>query len=278
MSILSKTAIAFVLLSAGVSFIVDYTSPAMSNTSSAPAGRTGSPGDGSNCTNGCHAGTATTQAGMITSTIPGTGYLPGQTYTVTGTVSMAGKVKFGFEISPQNTVGTKLGTVIITDVTKTQVIGSGKYVTHKTAGTSFSSGTATWSFDWTAPAAGTGAVTFYGAFNISNNANNSSGDIIRLSSLTVAEDVSAGINDKENAISWNVYPNPASTFISVKNENNIAVTDISINDISGKLVKKFTEEELKQNEQMDIEELATGIYVMSINSAKGTSFKKFIKK
>src|ERR1700741_768120 len=79
-------------------------SEAHSSSGGAPAGKTGSPGDGGNCT-GCHTGTATTQTSLITSDIPVSGYVPGTTYTITASVSKTGINKFGFEISPQNTSG-----------------------------------------------------------------------------------------------------------------------------------------------------------------------------
>jgi len=123
----------------------------------APAGYTGSPGDGNNCTS-CHGGTATTSLGWITSTIPGTGYVPGTTYQITATNSLSGSGKYGFEVSPQNSSGTLLGT--LTAGTGTQLVGSGKYVTHSNATLVNNS----WTFSWTAPTAGTGTVTFYGAF------------------------------------------------------------------------------------------------------------------
>ena len=158
-----------------------------SHTSGAAAMRTGSPGDGGNTCKNCHAGpTPSTQAGMITSTIPASGYTAGQTYTITATVSRQGHTKFGFEISPQNISGTLLGTLIVTNTTEMQLVGTGKYITHKSAGVT-GTNSRTWNFNWTAPAAGTGDVTFYGAFNITNALNNSSGDTTVLSTLTVNE-------------------------------------------------------------------------------------------
>ena len=127
----------------------------------APAGYTGSPGDGKNCTY-CHGGNATTQAGIITSNIPGQGYTAGSTYTIT--VSLTGSGNKGFEVSPQNTSGTLLGTLIAG--TGSKLVGSGKYCTHSS---SVGGSSATWNFNWTAPAAGTGTVTFYGAFAITEN-------------------------------------------------------------------------------------------------------------
>src|SRR5689334_5092300 len=108
---------------------------AESHTSGAPASRTGSPGDGGATCKNCHAGpNPTTEAGLITSNIPPDGYTPGQTYTITATVTRSGHTKFGFEISPQNIAGTKLGTLIVTNSTEMQLVGTGKYITHKTNG------------------------------------------------------------------------------------------------------------------------------------------------
>ncbi|UPT69076.1 MAG: immunoglobulin domain-containing protein [Sphingobacteriales bacterium JAD_PAG50586_3] len=163
------------------------------NGGGAPAGRTGSPGDGgpsqSCARSGCHTGGSNPISGStnasLTSTIPTTGYIPGQTYTVTGFVQGTGLQEFGFQISPQNTAGTQRGTLVVTDASATQIVNT-KYITHRTAGTA-GSGSRTWSFNWVAPAAGTGAFSFYGAFNATNSNNNVTGDIIYLEELLIAE-------------------------------------------------------------------------------------------
>jgi hypothetical protein len=162
----------------------------LSSSSGAPAGRTGSPGDGNlTCAvSGCHlpGPTPATMAGWITSNIPASGYVPGNTYTITATATRPNHVRFGFEVSPQSITGTLLGTLIITNTTETQLVGANKYVTHKLAGTT-GAGSKTWNFNWTAPVAGTGSVTFYGAFNVANNSGNSSGDTIYKSTLVISE-------------------------------------------------------------------------------------------
>ena len=126
-----------------------------------PAAKTGSPGDGSNCTS-CHGGSAATVTGWITSNIPGAGYTPGSTYTIT--VSVTGSGNHGFEVSPQNVPGALLGTLIAGSGNK--LVGSGKYVTQSS---SQSGNPQTWTFQWVAPAAGTGLVTFYGAFCVTKS-------------------------------------------------------------------------------------------------------------
>lgn len=142
----------------------------------APAGYTGSPGDNKECTQ-CHSGTATTVTGIITSNIPAAGYTPGSTYQITVTNNLTGSGKFGFELSPQKTDGTQLGTLVAG--TGTKLVGGTKYITHLNATTSTSS----WTFDWIAPAAGSGTVNFYAAI-----AKNKPGPVAK-SSISVNEAV-----------------------------------------------------------------------------------------
>jgi hypothetical protein len=139
----------------------------------APAGYTGSPGDGQNCKTGCHNGSVSTVSGWITSDIPAAGYTAGTTYSITATVTGSGN--HGFEISPQNPSGTLLGT-LIAGAGQT-LKGGGKYVTHSN---SANGNPQSWTFQWVAPVAGTGIVTFYGAFTITKSQT-------RLSTLVVNE-------------------------------------------------------------------------------------------
>jgi hypothetical protein len=159
------SATAFVLFS---SFMVLYPGGAPS-----PYYYTGSPGDGHSCSS-CH-GSSSTVAGWITSNIPAGGYVPGTAYQITASNSISGSGKYGFEVSPQTTSGTLLGT--LTSGTNSKLVGSGKWVTQSTASNSVTS----WTFTWTAPVAGTGNVTFYGSFA------RSTGSAVKLSTLTVSE-------------------------------------------------------------------------------------------
>ncbi|MFZ4522256.1 MAG: choice-of-anchor V domain-containing protein [Bacteroidales bacterium] len=142
-----------VILSFAVSAVV------LAYPSGSPAGYTGSPGDGQHCVS-CHGGSAATVTGWITSNIPAAGYTAGTAYTMTVTVSGTGKK--GFEVSPQNASGTQLGTLAAGSGNHTT--GGTKYVTQSSSGSTNS--TVTWNFTWTAPVAGTGTVTFYGAFTV----------------------------------------------------------------------------------------------------------------
>jgi len=274
MKIITKIALSIFTITIGAMIFTTGIPQANSYSGGPPAGKTGSPADGATCA-GCHSGaTVPFTAGLITSTIPGTGYVPGATYTITGTIIRPGHTKFGFEISPQNSVGTKLGSIAITS-SQTQIVGL-KYITHTSSGTS-GSGSKSWSFNWVAPAAGTGVVTFYGAFNATNSDGNGSGDSIFTSRLTVAENFSTGLSSLSE-ISKNIttYPNPVTDQLHITNAlNSLGEIQLSIIDINGRLVKSVANATI--NSTIDVSDLARGNYMLKIDTEKGAIIKKIIK-
>lgn len=162
-----------------------------------PGGYTGSPGDGKDCTN-CHGGSASQVLGWISSDIPDDGYIPGETYTIF--ISVSGSGDKGFEVSPQNPEGNLLGT--LHDGSGVHLVAGNTAVTQDDA---TSANPASWQFDWTAPAAGTGAVTFYGAFTVNK-------PVTKLCTYVVQENTGIYISEA-SILECSVYPNPASEMI-----------------------------------------------------------------
>jgi len=152
-----------------------------------PGGKTGSIGDGGSTCTDCHAGTATFNPGWITTNIPEEGFTPGETYTITATGTHSGVVKFGFELTTEDDAGNKVGTLAITDASRSKFANGNNAVTHTAAGNAPSGNTNTWSMDWTAPEDVEGAIWFYAAFNAANGNGNTGGDIIYTSSYSVTE-------------------------------------------------------------------------------------------
>ena len=160
---------------------------ALTSSSNPPLGHTGSPGE-SNCTS-CHGGTAlnsgpATRSLLLNGSVP-TAYVPGQTYNVSLTVNRATRVKFGFQLKVEDGNGSDAGTLIST--TNRTDLASGYLSQTWNGNTATTSGTITWNFQWTAPAAGTGDVTFYYCSNAANNNGGTSGDEIYTNSLTLTE-------------------------------------------------------------------------------------------
>lgn len=209
---------------------------------SAPAGYCGDPMGGGLTCKSCHdvGPSPTTQPGWITSNIPGTGYVPNTTYTITATASGVGHTRFGFEVSPQNSSGIPLGTLVITDMVNTVLtINNNNYVTHTLAGTTGTTGFHTWSFNWTAPAASSGAVTFYGAFNITNADNADTNDTIILSTLSVNEKITTGIAENQLQTTISAYPNPFSTQTTLQTDNFFKNATLTVYNSSGQQVKEI---------------------------------------
>lgn len=240
--------------------ILAFSSFALMYPSGAPAGYTGSPGDGKNCT-GCHTGgTASTVAGLITSNIPSGGYIAGQTYQITATNNLAGSGNYGFEVSPQNAAGTQLGTLVAGTGSKL-VSGGTKYVTQSNSST-----TKSWTFSWIAPAAGTGQVTFYGAMARSTGSNTA------LSSLVVQEAINTALV-KENPAAINVLSGRSDGLITVVLNTNINKAKISVFDLSG---RQLLSSSVSGGGSHPLEkEFKTGIYIVTIQ-ADGIIYKKKI--
>lgn len=159
----------------------------MSNSTGSPGGRTGSIGDNGNTCTGCHGGTATPMTGWITTNVPANGYTPGQTYMITATGTHTGVVKFGFELTVEDSQGNKVGTLQLAEPTRTKFTNSNDAVTHTSAGNIPSGNTNTWTMNWVAPAGIQGNVGIYAAFNAANGNGNTGGDIIYKSSIFISQ-------------------------------------------------------------------------------------------
>lgn len=260
----------------GFIFLQSYKPVKVAKKDGAEPGYTGSPGDTfKNCT-ACHLGKATPVLNWITSDIPSTGYIPGQTYNITATNTESEGTRFGFQVSPQNMSGTMLGKLILSDNVQTKLVGSGKYITYTENGVD-GVGSKSWNFKWEAPAIGTGDVTFYGGFN-SNFNGHKDGDQTFLSTLTVKEDPSSSISDLSASTGFTTYPNPSKDLIFIKFElKNAADILLEIVDASGKQVAVIlnNKQSGKMLKQFNTSALANGNYFVRLQS-NGKSASKQI--
>lgn len=230
----------------------------------APAGFTGSPSDGQTCAKStCHGGTATFVPGWISTNVPVSGYVPGSSYQVTATVTDSGRNKFGFELSPQDLSGNLLGTLQANAVTDLR--GLGKYITHRNSSTS-GQDSKSWTFNWVAPPAGTGEVTFYAAFNGANGNGQSSGDNIYRSSLVVEEDTTVvGVDDDALV----VIPNPSNGWVTLRHPD-LTQWDFQVRvyTIDGKLV--YSKNVFANDLILNLAALEDGMYQLTVDVKGGT--------
>jgi glucose/arabinose dehydrogenase len=128
-------------------------------------------------------------------------YVPGQTYAITVNEANASptRQRWGFQLTAVDDNGNRAGTLRAGADGRTQVIAgllgnpARQYVEHTQAGTSVGqTNGASWTFNWTAPAADVGPVTFYTAGNQANNDGNTSGDSINFTFVVVQPSAGAG--------------------------------------------------------------------------------------
>jgi hypothetical protein len=76
--------------------------------------------------------------------------------------------------------------------------------------------------------------------------------------------------------SFNVYPSPANNVINISSDNLLTVKAIKIIDVNGRLVKQVEGIDLA-NTEINVSDLTSGVYLMTIESTEGSVVKKFIK-
>src|SRR6476661_9760657 len=184
------------LLVASIGYLLSHntdTRPVQAFSAGPPAGYTGAPQEEPEACAECHvppdAGT-----GRISITAPQT-YVPGQTYpiTVTHTNPDQTRLRWGFELTVLDTAADEKAGELQSIDGLTQVLNNAgpgsarQYIEHTAAGTFIGQqNSASWTFNWTAPATDIGVVTFYTAGNQANNDGNTSGDYIYKTFVSVA--------------------------------------------------------------------------------------------
>lgn len=93
--------------------------------------------------------------------------------------------------------------------------------------------------------------------------------------ITIVEPTSTASIENQQQNHWNLYPNPASTVLTIESEVITSNEDVLalIYDVSGKLVKQID----VQGGMVDIEELSTGMYQLHLLHNQQISKLKFIK-
>ena len=277
-----------------------YHSGAASHGWDCTGGETGL-GNAAGCASGggCHSTSAT--AGIVVSLeldsagVPVTGYKAGLTYKVTirGVNTTSSSLpRFGFQVaafkgSTAQTTPVNAGTFqstglpasvhYQTPVNPTYTVANIVEHSNTIIADSGTGGTGTLykeSFNWVAPAAGTGTVSFWGIINAVNfNGSADGGDLWNTQTLIVSEDTATvvvnGVSQLEGNMELNVYPNPATDHLQVELSNAITGTyELSVFDAAGREIAK-------QNEQVSA--ISSTVEVNTSNWSSGIYFVKLSK-
>ena len=243
----------------------------MSNRGGSPGGRTGSDTDGSGTCGtlgGCHSSSnSVILQDFLSSDIPETGYEPEKTYTISVSPSKSNTSVWGFEMMAEDATGNEIGQFSNSD--DANLVSGKNRVTHKFAHTT-GSDAITWEVTWTAPAVGSGEVTFFGASLAANGNGKTSGDNVMVDTLMVKE---GGVNALSNIkdVDLIIYPNPSTDRVYLS--GNIAPNaNVYIFSNKGDLVYQST-----YTDQVSVRDLMSGTYYLKIVEGKESVTKSFVK-
>lgn len=119
-----------------------------------------------------------------------------------------------------------------------------------------------------------GTTLDVGIYTVSLTVTDGSGNSVSCNFQLTVEEL-LGINDPDLERDIQLVPNPATTEIFIEVPDEIRPTAIRIFDLNGRLIKLFGPNET--NTQLDIRDLASGMYMMLIETQSGKWVKKFIK-
>ena len=93
--------------------------------------------------------------------------------------------------------------------------------------------------------------------------------------LTIESILGNASNDLNTAIS--MYPNPASDQVILANGSNILLDNAMIYDMNGKLINTIDLQNMGSEMSIDVSALASGVYMVQINSDGATAIKRLLK-
>lgn len=246
---------------------------------------TGSPLSSGICSE-CHGGGSfapTVAAQLLKNNAVVTQYEPGEDYTfrLTITATNGTPSRYGFQaVALRSANNANAGAWDSAPAgTRLTTIANRQYFEH-------SSPRATSSFDikWEAPAAGTGAVSFYAVGNAVNGNGGTSGDAAAAlaQALVVSERAtSSAFEVKELAAFINAYPNPVGEQLNLTIElQESGRYFLSIFDTNGKEIQRKTVQLLsgKNQETLNVENLAAGHYAVRLSDGERVKTQQIVKK
>jgi hypothetical protein len=205
-------------------------------------------------------------------------YLPGIVYDVKVKVSAdAGASGFGSQTTVLDANNAPIASFSAPSAnSQLTTLASGRQFLEQS-----STGSDEFTAKWTAPAAGTGSVTFYAAGNAINGNGATSGDGASNTSFTLAEDLSSS-NQSVNQlkVSMKAFPNPVQDILNIETigstdgEHSLMITNMVGQVVHQSVVNLDLGMDLTQ---VDVQQLPKGMYSVSLAQANKIATITIIK-
>lgn len=242
---------------------------------------TGSPGANSSCVS-CHSGgagitTGTVEIRKLSTGLSGpivTSYMPDTNYIIRVVGNNANLTHFGFQLTALNSTNVSAGTFSNLPGNVHTATVSSKAIVEHAVPIAKTNNQYEVTFNWIAPAAGSGSVTFYGIINAVNNGGQVNGDKPgNQFTKVLTETTPTGVGQLSADIKITAYPNPVTDKLNISIENaETGMYSIRAFDINGReIATQATKVDGKYNTAINTSTWAAGIYHVKI--AKGTESK-----
>jgi hypothetical protein len=119
-----------------------------------------------------------------------------------------------------------------------------------------------------APSAG----IYYFGFNDVSTATPTTPSALRIDSFSFTSVLS---NNEFLSGKFSVYPNPTSNVLNIENSANATMETIELTDLNGRVVKSLRVD--ATTAEVNISDLAAGVYMMNVNTDQGIAVKKVVK-
>lgn len=230
---------------------------------------TGAPSEGTCANTGCHTGGAfnpTLSMSLFDNGNLTIKYDPGKTYTlkITNSPITGSPQVYGFQATSLSATNAQAGAWGTSPTGMTQkTIASRKYIEH-----SEPLGVGVFELPWVAPAAGTGAVTFYAASIAGNGNDQSTGDGMTKNTLVIQENgVSSTGEPSQDAASLEVMPNPVAEMLNLRITSRLAgAHKLHIYSATGAMLKTVPVnlQVGQTTTSVPVDELTPGLYLVQL--------------
>ncbi len=249
-------------------------------------GNTGAPGELASCAMpGCHSGGSFGSETVIKMFRAGTTeevttYWPGDVYDMEVIINTStAPAGYAFQM-------VSLFDADDSDVNAWSSPGTGVQIaTASMTGRSYAEQTSTsasnsFKVQWTAPASGSGSVTFYAAGNSVNGNGNFQGDEATNGTLTISENLVATQNLEALGVSVQLFPNPVTTNVSLRIDAPASgLFEASLVNILGREIStQMVDVNLGETRlDFDVANLPKGVYLVRLSNESNQSSYPFLK-
>lgn len=248
-------------------------------------GAPGSTGDMGTCANsGCHtAGSFDPSLALSVDPgdyVPTTVYVPGQTYFLNLEFTVDGQVGTGFQAVALDGNNAQAGSwSTIPSLAQVTNLSGRDYLEH--LGPQTFNGGVSWDAEWTAPAAGTGDVTFYVAGLAINGNGNSGGDGVATQTITLTEMPPSSTTQIDRGFAAiDLFPNPVidRTTVSITSEEPGDFQMNVLNTVGQVIQSEKINLQAGQNERnLNLSDLQSGLYFLQVVGDDKMSTQQLIK-